>query len=563
MDKRIFIFRNFISEPLFDKISGCKFSGYGETDFETGYQYYIWFYSMLLKVNLQKTTSKIDFYIKNIEFLKDKIPSGNTFLYIKITDSEAFDFVADDPVRKMLNQYNDFIYYLANIKDNIKAIDFNTFKSTYSRDKLLDNRHFFMSQLPVNPKLADDFRKWFLQKIDALEGKRKKCLVLDLDNTLWCGILGEDGISGIKLGNTYHVNCFVSLQAYLKEIKNTGIILTICSKNNAGNVKQLFVPRDDMVLKEKDFIVKKNIWKNKSYNINEIAQELNIGTNSIVFVNDCKFECEQVKMMLPEVVIPEFPKQPYMFVNFVKDLYNNWFQVYQLTVEDRKTTEQYRQNTLRRKSVAQHGTVEDFLRQMEVHLIFPKSNPMHLPRIAQMTQKTNQFNFITKRYTESDVRAMLENGSIIWDAAVADKCGDNRITATAILKIEDDNAEIDSFLLNCQILGRGIETAFLNIVFNRLFYKGFKTVVASYILTTKSKQIADFYHDNGFGLVSTDSGQTKIFAIGTHKKKPISDFFEIFLKGDGNDGTNLICEMQRMMYFILGIEPSLSQKENI
>jgi len=437
-----------------------------------------------------------------------------------------------DPVHGAVRDYNNHVFNLAKENRQIKVVDFSTFASGYGTKELIDKRHFYLSQVPVSPRLARNFNQWFLQKIRAIEGIRKKCLVLDMDNTLWGGILGEDGVSGIQLGNTYPGNCYRDFQSWIKEIQNTGVILALCSKNNPEDVQQAFSQRDEMVLKSADFSALRISWKNKAENLIEIAQELNIGIDSLVFIDDSPFEREQVKSMLPDVVVPDFPKQPYLLVDFIQEVYNQWFQVYELTEEDKSKSVQYQQNAQRRQLLNAFDTEEQFLKEMDIKLTISENNPVHIPRIAQMTQKTNQFNLTTKRYTPADINNLISKGYLVWDVAVSDKFGDNGITALAIVKTEGLTAEIDSFMLSCRILGRGIENAFLNVVLNSLFEKGIREITASFIPTAKNVQVEKFYDRNGFEMIeAVNKAEKKYYRIFLTDKKIIGILYEVAMQG--------------------------------
>jgi FkbH-like protein len=527
MEKNYFILRNYTVEPLFNGVDGCAFSGYNDTHFDKDYKYYLWFYTFPIKAQEHLVAEEIEFLGKNLAFIADAIPIDSTLLCFTISETVRFRLTSENKIITALTNYNNLIRELARRKQNIKVLEFDTFASNYSVSEITDYRHFYMSQVPVNPKLAKDFREWFSLKIKAIEGKRKKCLVLDLDNTLWGGILGEDGIAGIKMGNTYPGNCFSDFQSYIKEIKKTGVILAICSKNNASDVEELFKKRSDMVLSPDDFAATRINWNNKVDNIKDLAKELNIGTDSIVFIDDTAFEREHVMSLLPEVMVPEFPKQPYELTGFIKEIYNSWFQVYELTDEDAGKTEQYKQNALRQKAIVQHSSMDDFLREMQIVLKISESNPVNFPRIAQMTQKTNQFNLTTRRYTDIEISGMVKSGYKIWDASVSDKFGDNGITALAIVKIVGENANIDTFLMSCRILGRGVEKAFLSYIINKLYEKGITTIEASYMPTEKNIQVNDFYENNGFELVNQDEKGEKQYKFYPNSILSIDDAFGI------------------------------------
>ena len=253
MTKYFFIFRNYTVEPLFDPGGSYYYSVYNEINFPPGFKYYIWFYLMPDSVNRATLSAEIDFLKQRLIHVAGHIPESSLLLCMTMWNTAPGGFMAADPVRKAINGYNDSLFELATVNRQIKVLDFSTFASEYGLKELIDKRHFYLSQVPFSPKLARHFNQWFLQKIRAIEGVRKKCLVLDLDNTLWGGILGEDGISGIQLGNTYPGICFRDFQSWLKEIKNTGVILAICSKNNLEDVKQVFDHRDEMILKMEAF----------------------------------------------------------------------------------------------------------------------------------------------------------------------------------------------------------------------------------------------------------------------------------------------------------------------
>ncbi len=529
MTHNIFIFRNYTVEPLFTSLENVAFSGYGEIDFPEGSDHYVWCYMMPFGINRDALAAEINFFQQRLVHLSKQLPSSANLLCFTMWNVAPEGIFVNDPVQQAVNEYNETIYQLAQNHRHVKVIEFSTFASQYSLGELVDPRHFYMSQVPINPKLATNFINWFRQKLRAMAGIRKKCLVLDLDNTLWGGILGEDGIAGIQLGNTYPGNCFRDFQLWLKEIKNTGVLLAICSKNNQEDVAQLFNQRTDMVLQMEDFSSMQINWTNKAENIRTIALELNIGMDSLVFLDDSPFEREQVKTMVPEVVVPDFPPQPYLLTKFIREVYNQWFQVAELTDEDKSKSVQYQQNAQRKRLMDTHDSEESFLREMEIKLSIAENNKLHIPRYAQMTQKTNQFNLTTKRYTETDILRMMESGYDIWDVSVSDKFGDNGITALTIVKVEGDIAEIDSFLLSCRILGRGIETAFLNVVLNRMLEKGIKKVKATFVPTAKNAQTENFFERNGFERIKQDRepNTTKNYLLILAEKRSINELYEV------------------------------------
>lgn len=332
--------------------------------------------------------------------------------------------------------------------------------------------------------------------------------MLDLDNTLWGGVLGEDGIDGVKIGGDYPGKAFLYFQEALAQLKRYGVILAVCSKNNEGDVLELWDKNPFMVLKKEDFAAWRINWDNKVDNIVALSEELNIGLDSMVFVDDNPAERELVKQSLHMVAVPDFPKQPYMLPVFFKYLLDHYFRVYSVTDEDCRKTEQYKANALRARAKMHFNDFTEYLRSLGMKLTIQQLNDFNLQRIAQMAQKTNQFNLTTRRYSDNDIRMMNDAGCDIWSLAVADKFGDNGVTGLIIVR----NDNIDTFLLSCRILGRGIEYAFLKYILLLLKARGMEKVYAQYVPTAKNHQVSDFYDRCGFTLTG-ESGGTKSYEI--------------------------------------------------
>ena len=352
--------------------------------------------------------------------------------------------------------------------------------------------------------------------------QRKKCLILDLDNTLWGGVLGEDGIDGIKLGGDYPGKAFSYWQRSLLQLAQNGVILAVCSKNNESDVEEAWQHNPFMTLKREHFSALRINWQDKATNIREIASELNIGLDSMVFVDDNPTERELIKQVLPQVEVPDFPAKPYELMPFFKQLVEKYFRIYAVTSEDRAKTEQYRANAMRQAEQSHFADLESYLYSLDMQLDIIPADEHNLPRIAQMTQKTNQFNLTTRRYTEADVQQCLDQGWRVFCMSVRDRFGDSGITATIFLEPTDDTTvNIDTLLLSCRILGKGIEEAFIKTVFNLLRLDGYRRITADYLPTAKNGQTADFYDRMGMTLEATDEAGAK------HYSMALSDMFEI------------------------------------
>jgi FkbH-like protein len=282
--------------------------------------------------------------------------------------------------------------------------------------------------------------------------------------------LGEDGIAGIKLGNSYPGKAYHDFQVNILDASKNGVILAVCSKNNENDILDAWEKNPYTVLKSTHFAAYRINWQNKATNILELAKELNIGLDSLVFLGDNPVARNLIRTIIPEVAVPEFPEQPYNLSIFFKQVYEEYFQIHALTNEDKSKTEQYLANTQRTQFQKTFTSLEDYFANLKMELNIQQATAFNIPRIAQMTQKTNQFNLTTKRYTETEIYEFLADKNLVWCLNVKDKFGDNGLTATCIviLNASGKEATIDSYLLSCRILGRGIENAFLAWIINYL-----------------------------------------------------------------------------------------------
>ena len=528
---KYFIFRNHTIEPFFKALE-ANFSGYEDVSYiDDTADNYIWFYLSPYRTNNDVISNEITNYANLLELVLTKInPNKPLFAFTVQTIYNINYQTTDNPVKNSVISYNKKIRDLSEQYKNLKIIEISDFFNRYSNEQLIDWKFYYLSQMPVNPKLANDFSVWLNRQIEIIELKRKKCLVLDLDNTLWGGILGEDGIEGIKMGETYPGNCFLFFQEYLLQLHKSGIILTVCSKNNGQDVLNVWEKHPDCVLRREHFVAYRINWRNKADNIREIANELNIGLDSLVFIDDNPTERELVKQFLPQVSVPDFPKQPYLYPEFIKFLTDNYFSAYQLTNEDLVKTQQYKENAERKQFESSFVDFDSYLRSLEIELTIEPLDDINIVRFAQMTQKTNQFNLTTKRYTETDIKNLFNNGAWIYGLRVKDRFGDNGLTGLIIINCEDNVAKIDSFLLSCRILGKGIERVFIQSLLLKLKQTGVRMVKASYFRTEKNVQVENFYEQNGFVLDKQTEERRDYILELSNTNHTISDIYKIIEK---------------------------------
>jgi len=497
-----YVFRNNTIERLLD--GDYQFSGYDDYGTVPEAEGYLWWYQVPVKMNREQLVAEVESYTQRLLWVAGQIGDKPLLVLTLECIWETNANLSDRRLSQAVEAFNNTAWSLAAERKNIKVVDFGKFLQQYPVCERIDWKYYFISLMIINPRLKGAFGAWLAEQQRALALQRKKCLVLDLDNTLWGGVLGEDGIEGVQLDGDYPGKAFHAWQEGLRELANEGVILAICSKNNEADVEALFAARE-MPLKLEDFVSKRINWQDKATNICAIAEELNIGLDSMVFLDDNPTERELIRQQLPMVAVPEFPAQPYGLAELYAQLVREYFSVYALTDEDRKKTEQYWQNASRKQLEAQFTDMTDFLRSLEMKLKIERvtAECVGTPRVAQMTQKTNQFNLTTRRYTEDDIRSMIAHGAEVWTLAVCDRFGDNGITGLMIL-VPENGWRIDTMLMSCRVLGKGIEEAFFKNVVAR--YSG--ALHAEYIPTAKNGQVADFYAR--MGLSDCGNGQFEV-----------------------------------------------------
>ena len=525
-----FVFRNNTIERFFGA-DGVEYSGYDDVSQVPDADEYVWFYQVPFKYDTAALAAEVATYPEKLALVLSRVPEGRTFFAFTLVDLYGLCSVRGDfSLRRAVSDFNAQLFALAEQQPNIKVVRTEDFLSNYKREEWTDWKYYFISQAALNPRLAGDFRKWFARRKAEVAGVRKKCLVLDLDNTLWGGVLGEDGPEGILIGGDYPGKAFLYFQEAIAQLGREGIILTICSKNNEADVEEAWAKNPYIVLKADQIAARRINWQDKATNLRELAAELNIGLDSFVFVDDNPTERELIRQMLPEVAVPDFPAQPYELPAFFKSLVDNYFAAYQLTSEDLKKTAQYKANAQRAGEQRKFANFDDYLRSLDIAIDIQAADAFNIPRIAQMSQKTNQFNLTTRRYTEADIHALLDDGCSVWCFGVSDRFGDSGITGELIARISGAKADIDTLLLSCRILGKGIEEAFLFSLLNLLRSRGVSEVSATYIPTLKNGQTRDFFERMGFTCVEELPNGEKHYRRALDSEIEIKPFYKITLK---------------------------------
>ena len=392
---------------------------------------------------------------------------------------------------------------------NLVLIDLDKIFNTISVSNSVDMRFYYSSKSLYTVDFFKAYVVYLKPIIMSILGKAKKALIFDCDNTLWKGILGEDGFNGIEMSiDSKNGIYFAEVQYIALELAKKGIIIGLCSKNNPEDVDEIINNHPDMLLRDKDIVIRKVNWNDKTQNIREIAEDLNIAVESIVFIDDSDFEINLVREGIPGISTFQVPKRGYEYPQMMRNVSSLFYNI-TVSDEDMLRKEMYKQQVKRDQLKSSYENIEDYLRTLELKINIYINDISLRARAAQMTQKTNQFNLTTRRYTETEIGNFIasdDSDVIVFD--VADKYGEYGITGMCITKInkEKRNAEIDSLLMSCRVLGRNIESVFLNEVLRSLKEKNMEQLVAQYVETKKNQQVAEFYDQKGFSILTDKNG---------------------------------------------------------
>lgn len=381
---------------------------------------------------------------------------------------------------------------------NMYFVDMNRCVSRIGARSFYDWRYWHIGRAPYTREALREISFEDFKFIRPLKGKNKKCLVLDCDNTLWGGIIGEDGLSGIKLGKTYPGSAYYEFQQEIVNLFHRGVIIALCSKNNENDVWEVFRNHPDMLLKEEHIATAQINWQDKALNLRQIALDLNIGIDSMVFIDDSEFEINLIQKEIPEVETIHLPSDQAVYYRHILAACSA-FDTLTISHEDRNRGRMYKTEVTRKKQQLHASDMNSYYAFLEMIVEIRLADDFSVPRIAQQTQKTNQFNLTTRRYSEADIkRFMSDESSVVMYLKLSDRFGDSGIVGTCILKFEKNVAVIDSFLLSCRVLGRGVEDLFLIRTLKLAKKHGCNSVQGTYYPTGKNQQVELFYSQRGF-----------------------------------------------------------------
>ena len=383
-----------------------------------------------------------------------------------------------------------------------------------------DDRAWFESKQPCSAALLPELAREIVQLTTALRRAPKKVLALDLDNTLWGGVVADDGIEGIEIGDTSpRGEAFKAFQKYIASLKDRGVLLGVVSKNDHATAAQVFEKHPEMVLRMGDFVSFKANWEPKSENIRRMAAELNLGLDSFVFVDDNPAEIEIVRQFVPEVETILLGPDPSTYVARLQDC--RYFEPRSITAEDSERTRQYQSETQRQALAESITDMDAYLASLEMVGEISDFNSLDVPRLSQLINKSNQFNLTTRRRSEADLLALMNDPAYTgFSFRLSDKFGDHGLISIVILKQNGKVLEVDTWLMSCRVLKRQVEDEVLNSVVRRAEARGCALVEGIYLPTAKNEMVRDFYPRMGFALTHEDAGVRK-FELSVAGYRPL------------------------------------------
>ena len=443
------------------------------------------------------------------------------FNYPEIGDT-VFGSYANKITTSLTYQVRKLNYELMNLSQqypNLFICDIAEIQDKYGRNFMFDTNIYVSTEMVLSVDALPFVANRVMDIVSAIKGQFKKCLILDLDNTVWGGVIGDDGLEGIRLGHGLGIGkAFTEFQMWVKKLKQRGIIICVASKNNEDTAKKPFEKHPDMVLKLDDIAVFQANWETKVDNIRTIQQILNISFSSMVFLDDNPFERNMVRENILGITVPELPKDPGDYLEYLYSL--NLFETASYSNADKDRTKQY-QVEAKRVSLSKTFTNEaDYLKSLNMVSHVSGFTKFNTPRVAQLSQRSNQFNLRTVRYTEADVKAYADDPEVIdLSFTLEDKFGDNGLIAVIILKPQDkETLFVDTWFMSCRVLKRGMENYTLNTIIERAKKAGYKRIVGEYLPTAMNKMVEKHFPNLGFTKV--EGAKTDLYELYVDSYQP-------------------------------------------
>lgn len=490
-----------------------------------GAQYTIVFQSthkLLEKYSLMSPSQQASLSEQRLNFIRilgDSVSGRIIYYNYPEIDDTVFGSYANKVSASFIYQLRKLNYELMNFAQenpNLFICDIAGLQNKFGRDNMFDSSIYVSTEMVLSIDVLPYVASHTMDIVCAAEGKIKKCLILDLDNTVWGGIVGDDGWENIQVGHGLGIGkAFTEFQQWVKKLRNRGVIIAVCSKNDEEKAKEPFEKNPEMVLRLDDIAIFVANWNNKADNIRNIQSILNIGFDSMVFLDDNPFERNMVRENIPGITVPELPEDPGEYLEYLYSL--NLFETISYSNADSDRTKQYQVEAQRVMLHRNFTNEEDFLQSLEMVSEVRGFEAFNIPRVAQLSQRSNQFNLRTVRYTEAEIEAISKDERYAnFSFTLSDKFGDNGLIAVVILKEQNVNdLFIETWLMSCRVLKRGMEHFVLNTIVTYAKEKGYKRIIGEYLPTAKNKMVEEHYPKLGFSKI--ENADTAQYALSIEK----------------------------------------------
>lgn len=450
------------------------------------------------------------------------------FNYAEIDDSVFGSYAnkVSSSLTYQIRKLNCELMKLSEQFPNLFICDIASLQNKLGRDFMFSANVYVSTEMILSVDAIPYVASRVIDIVCAIKGLFKKCLILDLDNTLWGGVIGDDGIEGIQLGHGLGIGkAFTEFQMWIKKLKQRGIIICVASKNNEETAKEPFEKHPDMILKLNDIAVFQANWETKVDNIRTIQSILNIGFDSMVFLDDNPFERNIVRENIKGITVPELPEDPGDYLEYLYSL--NLFETASYSNADKDRTKQYQVEAKRVSLAKTFANEADFLKSLNMVSVVSGFNKFNTPRVAQLSQRSNQFNLRTIRYTEADIAELAKDPKTIdLSFTLEDKFGDNGLIGVIVMKeIDKETLFIDTWLMSCRVLKRGMEDFVLNTIVERAREAGYKRIIGEYLPTAKNKMVEQHFPSLGFKKV--EGAPTAQYELFVDQYTPKNCFIEV------------------------------------
>lgn len=460
-------------------------------------------YYHFYELTLEQVTDEINKIKEFLYILYSKLGSESDLIFLTTFESDFESNVISGQVsyQSVIDELNQFVIDSLSNREKFSIVDIDRLIYRYGYEKIHNRLNFYQTNSPYTPYGCNIVAYEILALLDNISSKTKKCLVLDCDNVLWGGIIGEDGMAGIQLSNQFIGRAYLDFQRELIKLYYQGVILCLCSKNKLDDVQNVINNHPDMLLREKFLAAKRINYKNKADNIREIAIELNITLDSMVFVDDNPYETEMVKYEIPQVAtILLDPAKPYQYAHILRT--SKYFHKKKITENDKLRGKQYKDRAMRLQIEKSCTNIEEYHKFLETKVIIKRADKFSVARVAELSQRTNQFNLSGQRYSLEELQNLINQGYEILYLRAQDKFGDMGLVAASIVNICENYAIIEGMYLSCRVFGRGFEIQLLNQIRKHLALMKIDKVYGKYNKTAKNISFKEFYNDNNILLYS-------------------------------------------------------------